>query len=282
MSNVSRRPNKEQRTALAQQTLALTARIINTTNATNEADLYSTLLPRITPDPNGTRPRVTVQNSDSFTTARLILETNPTAKIGVLNMASERHPGGGWLRGALAQEEALCFRSTLAVTLHKKFYPLPMFGTIWSPNVTVFKDEVDTWFWVYQPAEMFTVGVVSLAALRRPLLTPDKRNYGMLIAFQAFRWNTNYFKARPQDLRTVKDKIRQVFRVLAVNGTTHCVMGAMGCGAFQNPPVVVAQCFKDVLEEGEFNGAFEEIIFAVLDSRAEGNFEIFRDALQAS
>ncbi|CAI7593949.1 unnamed protein product [Penicillium pancosmium] len=265
MLNVSRRPNKEQRTALAQQTLALTARIINTTNATNESDLYSTLLPQITPDPNGTRPRVTVQNSDSFTTARLILETNPTAKIGVLNMASERHPGGGWLRGALAQEEALCFRSTLAATLHRQYYPLPVFGTIWSPNVTVFKDEADTWFRVYQPAEMFTVGVVSLAALRRPLLTPDKRKY-----------------ARPQDLRTVKDKIRQVFRVLAVNGTTHCVMGAMGCGAFQNPPVVVAQCFKNVLEEGEFNGAFEEIIFAVLDSRAEGNFEIFRDALQAS
>jgi uncharacterized protein (TIGR02452 family) len=59
-------------------------------------------------------------------------------------------------------------------------------------------------------------------------------------------------------------------------------MGAMGCGAFQNPPVVVAQCFKDVLAEGEFNGAFEEIIFAVLDSRAEGNFEIFRDVLETA
>lgn len=184
MSNTSRRPNKEQRTALAQQTLRLTARIINTTNATNEADLYSTLLPRITPDQNATRPRVSFQNSDSFTAARLILETNPTAKIGVLNMASERHPGGGWLRGALAQEEALCFRSTLAATLHQQFYPLPVFGTIWSPSVTVFKDEVDAWFRTYEPAEIFTVRVVSLAALRRPLLTRDKRNYGTLVSFQ--------------------------------------------------------------------------------------------------
>lgn len=57
-------------------------------------------------------------------------------------------------------------------------------------------------------------------------------------------------------------------------------MGAMGCGAFQNPPVVVAQCFKRVLEEGEFNGVFEEIIFAVLDSRGEGNLGIFQDILQ--
>jgi uncharacterized protein (TIGR02452 family) len=54
----------------------------------------------------------------------------------------------------------------------------------------------------------------------------------------------------------------------------------MGCGAFQNPPSQVA--FRDVLEEGEFMGVFEDIIFAVLDSRGEGNYAIFRDTLQSS
>lgn len=179
MSSSATRPNKEQRQVFAQQTLAATPQIINTTDATTEADLYATILPQITPEPNASRPQVTVQNSDSFTAAGSILETNPTAKIGVLNMASERHAGGGWLRGALAQEEALCFRSTLAATLHQRFYPLPMFGAIWSPKVTVFKSEVNSWCQTYEPAEMFTVGVVSLAALRRPLLTRDKRNFGM-------------------------------------------------------------------------------------------------------
>lgn len=178
MTTFSRRPNKEQRQAVAQETLARTPQIINTTNSTTDADRYTTLLPPITPDHNAARPTVTVQNSDSFTAAREILETNPTAKIGVLNMASERHPGGGWLRGAMAQEEALCFRSTLAATLHRRFYPLPIFGAVWSPKVTVFRDEIDSWFRIYQPAEMFTVGVVSLAALRRPLLTPDKQKFG--------------------------------------------------------------------------------------------------------
>lgn len=61
---------------------------------------------------------------------------------------------------------------------------------------------------------------------------------------------------------------------------THCVVGAMGCGAFGNPPLEVARCYREVLEEGEFNGAFEAILFAVLDSRGEGNFSIFSHALQ--
>jgi uncharacterized protein (TIGR02452 family) len=73
----------------------------------------------------------------------------------------------------------------------------------------------------------------------------------------------------------------QTLRVLAVNNVTHCVLGAMGCGAFQNPPLQVASLFRQVLEEGEFMGVFEEIIFAVLDSRGEGNYAIFRDTLQS-
>ncbi|CAI7649298.1 unnamed protein product [Penicillium glandicola] len=170
-------PNKEQRQALAQETRMLTPHIISSADASTESVYYPIQLPRCDPTPNPREPRVTVQNSDSFTAARAILDTNPTAKIGVLNMASEKYPGGGWLRGALAQEEALCFRSTLAATLHQRFYPLSKFGAVWSPNVVIFRDEVATGCRIYKPAEMFTVGVVSLAAIRRPFLTPDRSNF---------------------------------------------------------------------------------------------------------
>jgi uncharacterized protein (TIGR02452 family) len=53
----------------------------------------------------------------------------------------------------------------------------------------------------------------------------------------------------------------------------------MGCGAFQNPPSEVARIYKEVLEEPEWNGVFEEIVFAVLDTRGESNHRIFSNAL---
>lgn len=74
--------------------------------------------------------------------------------------------------------------------------------------------------------------------------------------------------------------MRQVFRVLAQHGVTHCVLGAMGCGAFQNPPLEVARIYKEVLDEEEWSGVFDEIVFAVLDTRGEANYRIFRDALE--
>lgn len=73
--------------------------------------------------------------------------------------------------------------------------------------------------------------------------------------------------------------MRQIFRILAKHHITHCVLGAMGCGAFQNPPSEVARIYKEVLEETEWNGVFEEIVFAVLDTRGESNHRIFSNAL---
>lgn len=180
MSNTPKVPNKPQRQALAEHTQSLTPHILNTTEASPEAFLYSHLLPHINTVPNGAKARIIVQNNDTFTTAKTILAANPTAKIGVLNMASEKNPGGGWLRGALAQEEALCMRSTLAATLHRRYYPLPVYGAVWSPKVAVFRDEVGSGCRVYEREEIFTVGVVSLAALRRPALTGDKKRFGMV------------------------------------------------------------------------------------------------------
>lgn len=42
----------------------------------------------------------------------------------------------------------------------------------------MFRDEIGAWGRVYGPEEVFTVGVVSMPALRRPALTGDKRRFG--------------------------------------------------------------------------------------------------------
>src|SRR5215471_16207956 len=51
--------------------------------------------------------------------------------VCVLNMANAYNAGGGWKMGALAQEEAICYRSSLSFTLKLRYYPLPEFGAIY-------------------------------------------------------------------------------------------------------------------------------------------------------
>ncbi|KAJ5637852.1 hypothetical protein N7490_007731 [Penicillium lividum] len=265
MSATTEPPKRAQRKDMAEETQSLIPNIINTTKAHPRSILYNELLPRTHSDPNASKPKVTVCDQDSFTAAKEILERIPSARVGVLNMASEKDPGGGWLKGSLAQEEALCLRSTLITTLYKHYYPLSEFGAIWSPEVAVFRDEVNSWCRVYEDSKIFIVGVVSVAALRCPRLTEDKR----------------YF-AHPGDIRVVKDKMRQALRVLVKNDITHGVLGALGCGAFKNPTRETARIYKEVLNEPEWKGAFEELVFAVLDTdsnprRGEGNHSIFKN-----
>ncbi|EAW11532.1 uncharacterized protein ACLA_092300 [Aspergillus clavatus NRRL 1] len=265
-------PNNLQRQHIAAETHALTPYVIAaTTGASLLSHAHLHLLPRLSTSNASNasntaaapRPRITITNQDSFTAARAIQQrTQGQARVGVLNMASEKRAGGGWLSGALAQEEALCLRSTLAATLAARYYPLPVYGAVWSPGVVVFRGEVGTGCEFLRDEEKFVVGVVSLAALRRPVLTGDGRRF-----------------ANVSDVFILKNKMRQVLRVLANKGITHCVLGAMGCGAFRNPPYEVARIYKEVLEEDEWTGGFEEIVFAVLDTKGESNYTIFKNVL---
>lgn len=50
----------------------------------------------------------------------------------------------------------------------------------------------------------------------------------------------------------IKNKIRTIFRIGLIHGHDSLVLGALGCGAFRNPPRHVAQLFHEVMEELEF------------------------------
>jgi uncharacterized protein (TIGR02452 family) len=189
-------------------------------------------------------------------------------------MASHKRPGGGYLSGAGAQEENL-FRRTnyfqfLEPSLHRPaaiHYPLPEFGGIYSPAVTVFRGaEADGYPWLEQPAPMSFVAVAAYS--RPPLVRQGGRQ-----RIQA-----------PWDQRT-KDKIRLALEIGLAHGHNAIVLSALGCGAFANPPAHVAELFLETIVEGGFRYAYRHMLFAIIDDHnagrghnPEGNLAPFRAA----
>lgn len=164
----------------------------------------------------------------------------------VLNFANGTNVGGGFLYGALAQEENLCRNSNLYPTLlndemytynQSQPYAKSSDWAILSPGVTVFRDDAGTL--LETPWQM---DVITCAA---PIAS----------AMQA------------ETARSLmRQRIERVLLIAASFGYTNLVLGAWGCGAFGNDPISTAADFKTAIE-GSFDGYFDHILFAITDWR---------------
>lgn len=182
-------------------------------------------------------------------------------------MANATHAGGGFKHGALAQEEALCYRSSLSFTLKLRFYPIPEEGAIFSPKVLVIREGMGDGHGLLDfrvPGDLPVVSVVSSAAVCQPRLTGGKGR-------------ETYADRRERELMV--KKMRGILRVCMKNGCRRVVLGAFGCGAFANPVGEVAEMWREVLAETEFGAWWDEIVFAVLDGKRDDNHSVFKMVL---
>ena len=71
-------------------------------------------------------------------------------------------------------------------------------------------------------------------------------------------------------------RTRRILDIAAAKHNDVVILGAFGCGAFLNPPGVVAEAMKQVVEE--YRKHFETIEFAVYCSpRDDTNFRVFKN-----
>lgn len=219
--------------------------------------------------PSLQRTKVRVIDSDTIDAA-LILQTGSRKPVAVLNMANATHAGGGWKYGALAQEEALCYRTSLSKTLHYKHYPIPEDAAVYSPTVMIIRESMSSGHDLLDfrdPRQLDVISVISCAAVCQPLLKKDAQGS------QTYR--------DQKDVKLMKEKMRVVLRTAIRNKHRQIVLGAFGCGAFGNPNHVVALMWSEVLQETEFQGGYwEDLVFAVLDGKLIGsNFQVFHSVL---
>jgi uncharacterized protein (TIGR02452 family) len=195
-----------------------------------------------------------VRNETTLMGGERIARTEKFQKIGVLNFASAKKPGGGFLNGAQSQEESLARSSALYKSLLKcpDYYDfhrserslLYTDRMIYSPSCPVFKNDDGT-------------------LLERPycvdFITSPAPNAGMI------------FQNQPEDAGKIEAVLQirgsKVLSLAAYRGCDALILGAWGCGVFQNNPSMVAQMFADLLlTKGQFWGRFKSVIFSVLDT----------------
>jgi uncharacterized protein (TIGR02452 family) len=264
------------RRAVCEDTIARAAAVASSTPG---GSLTSTFIPSQLPFltktpplyPHLPPPPISIHNSDAFALAGTLTPT--VGKIGVLNLASDKEPGGGW-RFTLSrtQEEALCYSSTLFATLKAEWYPWPNTGPgscagVFSPDVVVFKDTLENDCVDLPVHKRHVLAVITVAAPCGPRVTADGAGF-----------------ADERELGDLREKILLVLRLAATNGVTNLVLGAMGCGAYNCPPRAVAEETKSALEMEEFEGWFETVVFAVYAAGPSGqcNLDVFEEAFRGT
>jgi len=186
----------------------------------------------------------------------------------LLNLADLYTPGGLVEYGSGAQEENLCRRSNLMLSLYQfsksRIQELPSlgldpnlcqypmdkrYGGIYSGNVLFFRSTEDKGSVLMDDPRM--IPVISVAAISGPRMTRE----GDL---------------SPEDESLTRDKMRTIFRIAMANMHDSVVLSAFGCGAFCNPPKAIARLFHETLLEDEFRDVFRMVDFAILDGYQTG------------
>jgi uncharacterized protein (TIGR02452 family) len=193
-----------------------------------------------------------VTDETTLEAAKRVCQENADENPFILNFASAKNPGGGFLSGSQAQEESLARSSSLYATLtaNFEFYEFNRSGhscfysdwMIYSPQVPVFRNDDGSLVETPYLATFLTSPAVNAGVIKQN--EPDKVHL----------------------IETVNRERARKFLWLANNfGHQTLILGAWGCGVFQNDADSIAEMFAELLK-GEFANCFNRVIMAIYDT----------------
>jgi len=208
--------------------------------------------------------RVEVANETTLQGAAQLVKSGQYQRVGVLNFASAKNPGGGFLNGSMAQEESLASSSALYESLiqchdfyswHKSHANLLYSDRmIYTPDCPVFRDDDGRLLDEPYLVDFVTSPAPNIGAMREdsPL--------------------------RDEVLPVLRERSEKVLAVMAKHGCDAIVLGAWGCGVFRNAPDMVAEVFAQHLKQGErWHNRFRKVMFSILDkSRQQETLQAFQ------
>lgn len=187
-------------------------------------------------------------------------------RVAILNFASAKNPGGGFLGGSQAQEESIARSSGLYPCLTKcsEFYRyhkqqndlLYSDALIWSPQVPVVCDDAGNWLDQPYLVDVITMAAVNAGAIRQ-------NHTGQSNAVEP----------------AMRQRMQRLLAFCATQPIECLILGAWGCGVFGNDPALIARLFKEGICQQPW--PFEQIEFAIYDpSPRQTNVGLFVEILQ--
>lgn len=183
-----------------------------------------------------------------------------------MNFASAKHPGGGFQSGAMAQEESLCYGSLL-------------YGSLDKEKATYDYSRSHLHSGLYSTWAIYTPNVVIVRDRLMKLVAPDVKCSFVTSPAP----NKGVYRGKPVDVRkALEERCKLVLDICIEHGERNLVLGAFGCGVFQNSALEVATIWYNLLTKENYIKYFEHIDFAVLVNRDKTNFDTFRRVLEVN
>ncbi len=205
-------------------------------------------------------PSVAVVDEDSVTAVLYRGRGLASAcDLAVLDFASFTSAGGGYARGAWAQEEALCAESTL--------YPVLAAQAAWYSE---------------NRRRNINCSLYRNRGLVVPRVRFDRDKYhsyaDVIVVAAPFARSARdeYHVSEGALAAAMRDRIRFVLAIADDLGHKKLVLGAFGCGVFGWDAQAVAEMFREELASGKH--AATEVVFAIPRGRNDENLERFEHA----
>ncbi|KDR75464.1 hypothetical protein GALMADRAFT_68887 [Galerina marginata CBS 339.88] len=243
-------------------------------DANSDLSEWSDNAPRVDNTEALSEVEITVSECSTLVGARtlkeaLISNEVEDERVGVLNFASAKNPGGGFIKGAQAQEESIARSSTIYSSLmsdvaqpffrsHKKdpkqgYYSHAM---LYIPRVLFFRSDKGDWLPPIE-ADIVSSAAINAGVVRRYLRENKSTDESNLDA-------------------AMKERMARILYLFEWRGVRNLVLGSFGTGVFRNRVELVAGIWKELLvsPDARFKHSFDRVVFAILGN---ATFKVFEN-----
>lgn len=184
---------------------------------------------------SGDLPKIEIVDLDSVSAIHKYSSEN----MAVLNFASYKFPGGGFMRGSSAQEEALCQHSYL-------------YNVISDFDKTVYEwNRNNLNKGMYLNRGLYSPDIIFDDKTKCSVITVPAPNKSVMLKYGNF--------TEEENAKALLHRVKLVIDIAEENNVKTLILGAFGCGVFKQDPFEVATLFKKVLR----GSSFEKVVFAI-------------------